>query len=265
MDRLRIALAFLPLLTVPACAEKAVVVVPVADLRSDQSLPEPGKSDDKQQTQLLSGEMVEVVKSSGDWVYINAIEQPEFTTHQKWEGYPGWVKRDALKFGEPRTPQQNYPDSLRPTVTRHGRDGILITASQLIGTPYVWGGLSLIDKTDKIPLSGIDCSGLVHLAYRVFGKVVPRDSMDQFLKADKIKRAELKPADLIFSAKAENPEKITHVALYAGDGQLIEAPQTGMVVRKISFKEKFGADLASVESGQKVGDRYIYFGRFLHD
>src|SRR6266850_3104089 len=78
--------------------QKAVVVVPVADLRSDQSMPEPGKSDDKQQTQLLFGETVEVVKSSGQWVYVNAIEQPEFTTHQRWEGYPGWVLKSALQF-----------------------------------------------------------------------------------------------------------------------------------------------------------------------
>ena len=85
------------------------------------------------------------------------------------------------------------------------------------------------------------------------------------MKAEKIKRRDLKPADLVFSAKAGTPEKIVHVALYAGKGQLIEAPQTGRVVRKISFKEKFGRDLSSVESGDKIDDRLVYFGRLLKD
>src|SRR5258708_18147762 len=78
--------------------QKAVVIVPVADLRSDQSLPEPGKSDDKQQTQLLFGETVEVVASSGEWVQVNAIEQPSFKYHQRWEGYPGWVLQNTLNM-----------------------------------------------------------------------------------------------------------------------------------------------------------------------
>src|SRR5262249_23936194 len=100
------------LFAVPAVfASKAVVGVPVADLRSDPSLPEPGKSDDKQETQLLFGETVEVVKSSGDWVYVNAIEQPEFTTNNKWEGYPGCVMKSAL--------QQNVSTQTDKDVTKH--------------------------------------------------------------------------------------------------------------------------------------------------
>jgi len=83
------------------------------------------------------------------------------------------------------------------------------------------------------------------------------------MKAKPITRAEIKPADLIFSAKADYPKKITHVALYVGDGQIIEAPQTGIVVRKISFKEKYGKEITEVESGDKVGERVIYFGSFL--
>jgi gamma-D-glutamyl-L-lysine dipeptidyl-peptidase len=300
-----------------AAAQKAVVIVPVADLRSDQSLPEPGKSDDKQQTQLLFGETVEVVSSSGDWVQIHAIEQPEFTTHQKWEGYPGWVQKSALKeiassqaagnavvtakwLGdayERNASEKDLPLGARVRVTRtrkglcridlgNGRSmwtapalrmdakstprdslryHILTTASLLMGDRYIWGGLSPLDETGRILLSGVDCSGLVHLAYRVNGMTVPRDSLDQYLQADKIRRGDLKPADLIFSAKSDNPKNVTHVVLYAGEDQIIEAPQTGMVVRKVSFKEKYGKDLSQTESGQTVGDRILYFGRFLKD
>jgi hypothetical protein len=87
--------------------------------------------------------------------------------------------------------------------------------------------------------------------------------MDQFMQSEKIKRSELQPADLVFSAKADKPQKITHVALYAGNGLLIEAPQTGMSARRIPFKDKFGEELSKVESGDRVGDRVIYFGRLI--
>jgi cell wall-associated NlpC family hydrolase len=233
------------------------VVVPVADLRSDQRLPRSAQSDDQQQTQLLYGETVEVIQSSGDWLYVHAIEQPEFTTHQKWEGYPGWVLKKAVRVGQSKTQGTKKPTA------KDIRSNILKVAEGYLGTPYVWGGLSQADSSGA--LRGIDCSGLTHISYRLSGLTIPRDSMDQSLKAQPIKRKDLKPADLIFSAKADDPRKITHVALYAGDSSIVEAPQTGMTVRKIPFKEKFGQALSQVESGSVVGDRVVYFGRFIKD
>jgi hypothetical protein len=44
---------------------------------------------------------------------------------------------------------------------------------------------------------------------------------------------------------------------------IIEAPQAGMDVRIISFKEKYGKDLNEVESGDRVGERVVYFGSYL--
>jgi cell wall-associated NlpC family hydrolase len=137
-----------------------------------------------------------------------------------------------------------------------------------MGISYLWGGLSSTatvtsaQTRDGLKL-GIDCSGLVHVSHRQSGMKIPRDSHEQWMKAQPIKRAELKPADLIFSAKKETPKKISHVVLYAGNETILEAPQTGMLVRKISFEEKFGAKLETVENGQAVGDRILYFGRFL--
>ncbi len=243
--------------TTACAAEQGLVAVPVADLRSDQTLPLSAQSDDQQQTQLLYGEPVEVIQSSGDWLYVHAIEQPEFTTHQKWEGYPGWVLKKAITVG----PLKAF-GTKKPT-PKDVRSSVLKIAERYIGTPYIWGGLSQSDSSGA--LRGIDCSGLTHISYRLSGLTIPRDSMDQSLKAEPIKRKDLQPADLIFSAKADHPRKITHVALYAGDSSIIEAPQTGMTVRKIPFKEKFGQALSDVESGSVVGDRVVYFGRFIKD
>lgn len=308
-----------------AAAALAVVAVPIADLRSEPSLPSPGMSDDKEETQLLFGESIEVYESSGDWVRVEAVEQPSFKYHQRWEGYPGWILKSALwtdvntlDFNYVVTqkwlPVLNAPGgtplrqlplgarvqvvvSTQPALVPQGaeawkeislpgkgtgwvnslglkkwpaalppaerRDRILRTAALLIGDPYVWGGRSPFDTTHQAPLSGMDCSGLVQLSYAVNGVTIPRDSLEQYMKAQKISRRELAPADLIFSASLDNPAKIIHVMLYAGGGMVLEAPKTGLTVRQISFKEKTGYDLGAVESGQALKDRVIYFGRLL--
>jgi cell wall-associated NlpC family hydrolase len=150
------------------------------------------------------------------------------------------------------------------------RESILKLARRMLGTAYLWGGLTAPASPPQPLISpstqfGVDCSALVHLSYRGAGVSVPRDSHEQWMKASALKRSELRPADLIFSAKNSDPKKVTHVTLYAGGEQLVEAPQTGMVVRQISFREKYGADFTAVESGQTVGDRVIYFGRLLNN
>lgn len=243
------------------------VAVPVADVWSRPIAPGEKPSDDLRETQVLFGERVLVHESSGAWVRIEAIDQPEFTHHQKWEGYPGWVDAKALSS------ITHEPGQQRP----FHRADLIQFAEGFLGTPYLWGGMAREG-------GGIDCSGLVFQTYRHFAIEIPRDSHEQWMKAEPIHRADLKPADLIFSAKADNPKKITHVAMFIGwdgpqrpsgsplpqgegrvrDAEIIEAPQTGLTVRRISFQEKFGAPLKTVESGDRVGDRVIYFGRLLN-
>jgi len=300
--------------------QKAVVIVPVADVWSVYPGTSPALGDDQRETQALYGERVRVRQTRGAWARIEALDQPEFSHHQKWEGYPGWIDRRAVNLTtapnmaeavvastwtiamEPETAPDvwlslgsflrpagktddlwvistprgdrcinfSFTRKLLPAQERATREAILSSAGKMMGVAYLWGGLTaaasppqpLVDKQTKF---GVDCSGLVHLAYRVNGLTVPRDSHEQWMKAAKLKRGELLPADLIFSASADKPEKIVHVTLYAGGEYLLEAPQTGKVVRKVSFKEKYGAEFLKVESGQTVGDRVIYFGRLLED
>jgi len=275
-------------------SQSAVVIVPVTDVWSDPAADPSKLTDDRRETQILFGERVEIRKSSGPWVQIEAVEQPTFRQRNRWEGYPGWVLQTSI--GQARLhSNKRLTNQLWEHVLDYGaelpigscifipmnalvysspptRFGILETANLFLGTQYLWGGLTpdypptaaLSPSTagEKIKY-GIDCSGLVHLAFRVHDMVIPRDAHEQWMKAKPIKRADLKPADLIFSAKADNPKIVTHVALYAGDGQIIEAPQAGLAVRKISFEQKYGKALENVESGDRVGERVIYFGSFL--
>ena len=107
---------------------------------------------------------------------------------------------------------------------------IVETAKQFCGFPYVWGGTSV---------KGVDCSGLSKTAYFLNGYVLRRDASQQvktgdsvdvhrFVEGDYTKEAlgNLRPGDLVFfGRKAENGrrERITHVAIYMGDGMIIHS------------------------------------------
>ena len=153
-------------------------------------------------------------------------------------------------------------------VTEESRSQILKTAELFLGTSYYWGGRSGVQPELSI---GVDCSGLVSLAYRVHGLDVPRDSHDQRRRARAVKRAQLKPGDLVFLSEPGQPLKVTHVMLYTGGDSLLESRKSADRVLRSSFTERFGKPLASLESGDEVLDstfskprrRRVYFGSYF--
>lgn len=130
-----------------------------------------------------------------------------------------------------------------------------------IGVPYYWGGLSPYHPKYKEAVTGVDCSGLTHLAYRAAGIEIPRDSHEQWMMSAPVKRADLKRGDLVFLANVEKPERVVHVAMYVGGDFLIEGPGTGLKVHRVTFRKKFGKRLGKMESGDTVGKKVVYFGR----
>lgn len=91
-------------------------------------------------------------------------------------------------------------------------------------TPYVWGGTSP---------SGFDCSGLTQYCYRKAGISIPRTSRTQYQIGAYIPASRkdlLKEGDLLFFGYGRSASRIHHVAIYAGGGRMIHAPQTGMKV-----------------------------------
>jgi len=99
-----------------------------------------------------------------------------------------------------------------------------------IGTPYVWGG--------DAP-GGFDCSGLVQWVYAEVGVSLPRTAQAQFDQGPEVPVSELAPGDLVFFGSG--PGDVTHVGIYAGQSEMVDAPHTGAEVRYETFDPLQGA------------------------
>jgi peptidoglycan DL-endopeptidase CwlO len=88
------------------------------------------------------------------------------------------------------------------------------------GKPYVWGATGP---------GSYDCSGLMLRAYERAGIILPRVSRDQYKAGAHVPVEQAQPGDLLFWAYDESdPETIHHVAMYLGNGQMMEAQQSGV-------------------------------------
>jgi peptidoglycan DL-endopeptidase RipA len=114
------------------------------------------------------------------------------------------------------------------------------------GLPYSWGGGSANGPTWGIPpdtdVFGFDCSGLTEYAYAQAGVRIGGTSREQYWRfRDRTVAADdLQPGDLVFWGATADYTSIYHVALYIGGGQVIQAPESGDVVRVSSMW--FGSD-----------------------
>ncbi|MCD2187585.1 NlpC/P60 family protein [Actinomycetospora soli] len=109
-----------------------------------------------------------------------------------------------------------------------------------LGTTYAWGGGDADGPTRGIRDGGVadafgdfdkvgfDCSGLMIYAFAGVGKQLPHYSGYQADAGPKVPLAERRPGDMLFWADGDG---IHHVALYLGDDRMVEAPQSGKVVR----------------------------------
>nr|WP_237509131.1 C40 family peptidase [Streptomyces sp. SID8382] len=93
----------------------------------------------------------------------------------------------------------------------------LAYALDQIGKPYVWGA--------EGPNS-FDCSGLTSSAWAYAGRVIPRTSQEQWRQLPRVPLDKLRPGDLVIYYKGAS-----HVAMYAGDGQVVQAPRPGQRVK----------------------------------
>ena len=141
----------------------------------------------EQVTQLLPAEPVEVEERRRGWARIRTAYD-----------YPGWVHAAALEEGAGALPPPREGDPLEE-------------ARRFLGSPYLWGGLTE---------AGIDCAGLVHMAYRALGRLVPRDAHQQEEAGRALRADELRPGDLV---TYDEDGRCTHVAFWLGGGCILHA------------------------------------------
>ncbi len=210
----------------------------------------------EQTNQLLFGEKAEIIEvNNREWARI----------HCSWDGYEGWCKQSqlaviqrkeyrkgakymagshnnklAMESGDMWLPLGSDLVALRGgktiPVSEKGKykgkkikykevelscDGLVAAAKRYIHAPYVWGGRSL---------AGIDCSGLVHMAFKLCNKSFPRDSQPQSAEGELVDFLQnAKCGDLAFFDNKEG--KIVHVGILLDNQTIIHATDTaGRVV-----------------------------------
>jgi cell wall-associated NlpC family hydrolase len=105
------------------------------------------------------------------------------------------------------------------------------------GMPYAWGGGGSAGpgpgQKPDLGVIGFDCSGLTQYAYAQAGISIPRNSRAQYSALPKVSSNDLRPGDLVFWANdPSDPQTIHHVALYLGNGRVVQAPESGDVVKE---------------------------------
>ena len=152
---------------------------------------------------------------------------------------PGLAAPDADPFAAPQgdpTTLQTMPKApatpgANPAANASSsmRDKIISFAMQQLGTPYSWGGGGTGGASKGFAQGantvGFDCSSLMMYAFGKAGYDLPRVSWDQLKQGTKTSIANLQPGDLVGFHGG------SHIALYLGNGKILEAPHTGANVR----------------------------------
>lgn len=101
---------------------------------------------------------------------------------------------------------------------------VLKYACSQLGKPYVFGGAGP---------SSFDCSGLTMMAYKQIGINLNHYVPDQWDASSRVSRSALQPGDLVFF------NNLDHMGMYVGNGEFIQAPHTGDVVKISSLSDAY--------------------------
>ena len=119
-----------------------------------------------------------------------------------------------------------------------GASKAIAYANAQLGKPYQWAGAGP---------DTFDCSGLTMMAWEQAGIYFPHLAQDQYNLTQRIPLASAIPGDLIFFG---TPSNVGHVGMYIGNGQMIDAPQTGenVSIQSIYWSDLLGAGRVTTSS-----------------
>ncbi len=126
----------------------------------------------------------------------------------------------------PTIPAPPPPPPSGPPAPAAGAGAAIAFARAQIGDPYVWGATGP---------NAWDCSGLTMGAWRAGGISLPHYAAAQYEQSTTISPGSLRPGDLVFWGSSSSPSSIYHVALYVGNGMIVQAPRTGRDVEEVSM------------------------------
>jgi hypothetical protein len=221
-------------------------------------------------TQLLFGEAIKIIKSNNEWLFVENLADgyqcwilrfsyepldeeglAEYMSHKAYLTFDPVSKlkikghealyvpcSSILPFFDPETNHgrigkraYTFEGNIGPVKQKPNAEKILIKASKMLNTPYLWGGKTVM---------GIDCSGYVQSVFKACGLQLPRDASQQAEIGKTVGFNDAHAADLAFFAN--DAGKITHVGIMIGHGNIVHA--SGKVkVCKIDEKGIFDAEL----------------------
>ncbi len=148
---------------------------------------------------LVAGNLLKIMGEDSEFYLVNYPD-----------GTVAYIKKDEARLFV------DWYDTLNPN-----GETILKTAYRFMGIPYLWGGTST---------KGMDCSGFTKTVYYLNGIVLQRDASQQVNTGELVDTKDgwqnLQAGDLLFfgrKADENRKERITHVAIYIGDGDFIHA------------------------------------------
>jgi cell wall-associated NlpC family hydrolase len=163
--------------------------------------------------------------------------------YAKWEAKADLVVGATL--GITCQPAAGTVPGLPPT-TDPQVQAVLARAVAQVGIPYAWGGGATSGPTQGISDGGgaadhagdshkvgFDCSGLMVYAFASIGITIPHQTQAIWstFPPPITDHAQIQPGDMILLSVNGQPSGIDHVGLYLGDGQVVDAPESGTTVR----------------------------------